>query len=205
MFELRECKSHGFCKHTLRKDNRWRCNQCSTESVQKRRLKIKLMSIKYKGGKCVKCGYDKCVAALEFHHLDSTIKDFGIGSKGYTRSWEKVKIELDKCELVCSNCHMEIHFENVGELSDKLIDISLVPVEKTTCKSCGEELSDYRNEYCKKCYNLKKRKIERPSKEELINLLLNNSFVSVGKMYNVSDTSIRKWCKNYDINITELK
>ena len=47
--------------------------------------------------------------ALEFHHLDPSQKDFGISSKGYTRSWDKVKEELDKCILVCSNCHREIH------------------------------------------------------------------------------------------------
>jgi predicted HNH restriction endonuclease len=46
---------------------------------------------------------------LDFHHVDSTKKEFGIGNSGYTRSWEKVKKELDKCILVCANCHREIH------------------------------------------------------------------------------------------------
>jgi GH18 family chitinase len=45
--------------------------------------------------------------ALSFHHEGE--KEFGIGAKGYTRSWEKVKAELDECILVCSNCHAEIH------------------------------------------------------------------------------------------------
>ena len=85
--------------------------------VQKRRLKVKQMSIEYKGGKCEKCGYNKCIAALEFHHLNPEEKDFGIGSKGYTRSWEKVKEELDKCILVCANCHREIH----EEINNKLV------------------------------------------------------------------------------------
>ena len=67
------------------------------------------MAIEYKGGKCECCGYDKCVSALEFHHLDSSTKEFGIGQKGYTRSWDKNKEELDKCILVCANCHIEIH------------------------------------------------------------------------------------------------
>ena len=47
--------------------------------------------------------------ALEFHHLDSTHKDFGISSKGYTRSWTKISEELDKCLLLCANCHREVH------------------------------------------------------------------------------------------------
>jgi|SRR5208283_2345367 len=78
-------------------------------AVHKRRRKIRLMSVEYKGGKCVKCGYDKCVDALEFHHTDSSLKDFSISDKGYTRSWEKVKEELDKCILICANCHRELH------------------------------------------------------------------------------------------------
>lgn len=45
----------------------------------------------------------------KFHHLDPNQKDFGIGSKGYTRSFDKVKKELDKCICVCANCHREIH------------------------------------------------------------------------------------------------
>ena len=50
---------------------KWRCKKCRSEAVQKRRNKVKLMSIEYKGGKCEICGYDKCIDALEFHHLNS--------------------------------------------------------------------------------------------------------------------------------------
>jgi predicted HNH restriction endonuclease len=78
-------------------------------AVHKRRKKIREMAIKYKGGKCEICGYSKCIEALEFHHVNTTGKDFSISDKGYTRSWEKVKKELDKCILVCANCHREIH------------------------------------------------------------------------------------------------
>lgn len=81
----------------------------AVKAVNKRRRKIKKMAIEYKGGKCQKCGYNKCNAALEFHHIDSNEKDFNISKKGHCRSWEKVKDELDKCILVCSNCHKEIH------------------------------------------------------------------------------------------------
>lgn len=78
-------------------------------AVGRRRKKIKLMAIKYKGGACKKCGYSKCVDALEFHHVDELIKEFGIGRNGYCTSWEKLKVELDKCDLLCANCHREEH------------------------------------------------------------------------------------------------
>lgn len=67
------------------------------------------MAIEYKGSCCGVCGYDRCNGALEFHHLDPNEKDFGISHKGYTRSWEKVKTELDKCVMLCANCHREVH------------------------------------------------------------------------------------------------
>ena len=79
------------------------------KAVQRRREKVRLMAVEYKGGRCQVCGYDRCTEALEFHHLDPTEKDFGISHKGYTRSWEKVKEEVDKCILPCANCHREFH------------------------------------------------------------------------------------------------
>ena len=79
------------------------------KAVQRRREKVRLMAVEYKGGRCQVCGYERCLEALEFHHLDPTQKDFGISHKGYTRSWEKVKEEVDKCILLCANCHREFH------------------------------------------------------------------------------------------------
>jgi len=78
------------------------------KAVAKRRKKLKTLSIEYKGGECQTCGYKKYVGALELHHINKADKEFGIGDKGYTRSWEKVKSELDKCILLCANCHREV-------------------------------------------------------------------------------------------------
>jgi 5-methylcytosine-specific restriction endonuclease McrA len=79
------------------------------EVVKKRRKKVRQMAIMHKGGKCQICGYDRCPDALEFHHLNSNEKDFGISNKGYTRSWKCIKNEIEKCLLLCANCHREIH------------------------------------------------------------------------------------------------
>lgn len=78
--------------------------------VKNRIQKLKEMAVEYLGYKCMKCGYDKCIWALEFHHRNPKEKEFSI-SKYYSRSWEKLKKELDKCDLICANCHRETHFE----------------------------------------------------------------------------------------------
>jgi 5-methylcytosine-specific restriction endonuclease McrA len=108
---IKVCKIHGETEFAYRSDNRHRCKKCNTDAVIKRRKKIKIDAIRYKGGSCQKCGYDKCVSALEFHHLDPNEKDFNISKSGHSRSWERVKNELDKCVLLCSNCHKETHEE----------------------------------------------------------------------------------------------
>lgn len=86
-----------------------RCPKCMSEKVIARRTRIKEMAVEYKGGHCEICKYKKCLSALEFHHLEPEHKDFSISKYGHCRSWERVKKEVDKCILVCSNCHREIH------------------------------------------------------------------------------------------------
>jgi predicted HNH restriction endonuclease len=73
-----------------------------------RQRERKQEAINYKGGKCQLCGYDKYKGALEFHHIDPTKKDFAL-SAGRLTSLEKLKPELDKCVLLCANCHREVH------------------------------------------------------------------------------------------------
>lgn len=105
------CKIHGETLFRIDKSRsiRYRCKKCNTEAVQKRRKKVKELAVEYKGGSCERCGYNKCIEALDFHHKDPKEKDFGIAQKGETRSFEKIKIELDKCLLLCANCHREEH------------------------------------------------------------------------------------------------
>lgn len=76
-------------------------------NIKRYRHKVKLEAIKYKGGCCKICNYSKCINALEFHHLDPNEKEFTL-SQGI-KSWNRVKIELDKCILLCANCHREVH------------------------------------------------------------------------------------------------
>ncbi len=70
---------------------------------------IKKWALEYKGTKCSRCGYDKCIEALEFHHRDMTQKEFSISDRNIKLEWEPIRQELDKCDLLCCNCHREIH------------------------------------------------------------------------------------------------
>ena len=88
------------------------------KAVSKRRRKLREMAVQYGGGKCALCGYDRCSDALEFHHNDSSKKDFAISQDGLTCSWERTKNEIDKCTLVCANCHRELH-NNIRSLPKK--------------------------------------------------------------------------------------
>lgn len=88
------------------------CFECMPEgnmTGNKKMKMIKTWSIEYKGGKCEKCGYDKCQAALDFHHKNPTEKDFCISNRNISLHWEEIKKELDKCSLLCANCHREEH------------------------------------------------------------------------------------------------
>src|SRR5437868_5782418 len=77
--------------------------------VKQRRTRLKEMAVKMKGGKCEICGYNKYLGALDFHHIDQSTKKFDLTVTELTKSWEVIKEEVEKCMLVCSNCHREIH------------------------------------------------------------------------------------------------
>lgn len=72
-----------------------------------RRRILRERSVSYKGGECEICGYNKCLSALEFHHPDPMTKEFNISDRVTT--FEDIQAELDKCHLLCANCHREVH------------------------------------------------------------------------------------------------
>lgn len=81
------------------------------QKVKSWRQRTKLKAVAYKGGKCARCGYNKSIRALSFHHTDPTKKEFTISNHGRCMAWEKRKKELDKTILLCANCHAEVHDE----------------------------------------------------------------------------------------------
>ena len=84
------------------------CKECLVQSNLSRQRKTKELAVDYKGGCCSICGYNKCIAALDFHHINPSEKDRRYFNMRGGLS-VNLKTELDKCVLLCSNCHREIH------------------------------------------------------------------------------------------------
>lgn len=84
-------------------------NLSRSKAITKLRQSMKQQAVKLKGGKCNRCGYNKCIDALVFHHTNPNEKNFGLAQSGNTHSWESYWKEVQKCELLCANCHAEEH------------------------------------------------------------------------------------------------
>jgi transposase len=102
------CSRHGMTIFRLRRTGGYRCARCRAEAVSRRRRKIKRILVEEAGGGCRICGYSRCVAALEFHHIDRADKRFSLSHRGVARSIAKAREEAGKCVLLCANCHAEV-------------------------------------------------------------------------------------------------
>lgn len=92
--------------------NKVTCKNCLPIQKQKGRHSRKIDVVNYKGGKCQICGYNKSPFVLELHHIDPNTKDKLIMiqlQRSRKFDLDKYKEELDKCILLCCNCHKEIH------------------------------------------------------------------------------------------------
>ncbi len=185
------------------------------EAVILWRQRTKLLAVHYKGGKCSRCGYDKCVRALSFHHRDPGGKDFSIG--GVSWAWGRIRNELDKCDLLCTNCHSEIHHEQSSrdsrplsvQIEDLLKRVRRPEADRerfvrrareapriTHCGIC-EKLTKNKHFCSNSCRGFAHRVAVRPSEQELLNLVETLPYTAVAKKYGVSDNAVRKWVKYY--------
>jgi transposase len=108
---MRKCRRHGLTEFWLEGRGYYRCKQCRMDHVSRRRRKVKLVLVAEAGGHCVLCGYDRCVAALHFHHVDPSSKRFHLSMQGVSRSLAAARAEMAKCVLLCANCHAEVESE----------------------------------------------------------------------------------------------
>lgn len=169
-----------------------------------RRIVLKLRAIQYKGGKCVKCGYDKCYAAMDFHHRDPAQKEFNLRQM-VRIEWNKVLLELDKCDLLCATCHREQHYDQ--DLYEKAVLSISKPVNRPinleekiigTCATCGCQYNKNlsKQKYCS--YECAQKAREMTIWPENLEFLVNSSSkLAVAKMLGVSDKAVAKRLKKH--------
>lgn len=189
----------------------------SYENVKNSRTRLKERIIYVMGGECQCCGYKKLNSALELHHLVSQEKEFTVASNTNI-AWSSVRKEIQKCILVCANCHREIHAGLINNetlkssfIEEKAIEIdelitSIKQKEIFYCKNCGVEI--YKgSKLCVKCFAEQRRRVERPTRLELKNLIRTTSFSQIARIYSVSDNAIRKWCisENLPSKVSEIR
>jgi hypothetical protein len=110
--ENRECPRHGLTEFAnyragATRGYRWRCKRCIGEAVTRRLQKIKRTLVEEAGGRCIVCGYQRCISNLHFHHVDPSKKSFAM-TVAMGKSISTFRAEAKKCVLVCANCHGEI-------------------------------------------------------------------------------------------------
>jgi transposase len=105
---VRDCPRHGWTWfRRVGAQTHYRCAQCAIDAVADARRRVRATLIEEAGGQCVICGYDRNPAALQFHHVDRTTKEFTLRN-GDTRSIERMRAEAAKCVLLCAICHAEV-------------------------------------------------------------------------------------------------
>lgn len=193
------------------------CYSCHTANW---RRNTKIRSVAYKGGSCIVCGFDKYQGSMDFHHLDPSEKEFTISAKDI--KFETILNELDKCVLLCKNCHSAIHSDELEltaehlsrnpskeeglkmlkevypeffeEPESKSLKIKTGP-KKYYC-DCGTEIQSASTQ-CMSCYAKSQEVIEWPPIEVLIAMVAKSNYSAVGRELGVSDNAVRKRIKNH--------
>lgn len=176
-------------------------NRNSYEYQKLRGLTRKLHLIELRGGCCEKCGYCENLGALDFHHKDPNEKENQLDVRKLSNSsMDWIMKEFDKCLVLCSNCHREVHYpdlliEKVRKLSENNEHILKTrSINKPKCIDCDKEV-DYGIVRCKECSSKLKRIVERPDKKTLNDGVKALGYSATGRKYGVSDNTIRKWLK----------
>lgn len=186
----------------------WLGDKYMTSSLNKSvryRNRQKQKAVEYLGGECSICGYKKSLAALEFHHIDPTKKDWN-PSRVMSYRWDIIKSELDKCKLLCSNCHRELH-QGITEFSLRRSPSGQKKVYTKECAKCETKFNSEnagRNFCSRGCANLHRTKINWPEVTDLITQIKNTNFTIVAKKLGVSDNAVRKYLVKNNIDFKNI-
>jgi hypothetical protein len=217
---------HSYCKKCAIEGSKkaYRdLNQKEWMSEQSREFATALFRIiddvKEKYG-CISCG-ENCRACLDFHHIDPKTKDGCVSKLASTKNVTKTINELNKCVVLCANCHRKFHagllqfdvskicVEDIEYWSKIYIDYKkdVIRKKRNTLKNsknkickCGKTIWS-KSKCCIQCSNTisnkKLRKTVRPPLNQLLQEVKDLGFCATGRKYGVTDGSIRKWIKMY--------
>ena len=173
-----------------------------SDAVAKWRRNTKKKIIHALGGKCALCGYSKCDGALEFHHIDPSIKDFHWGTiNGNIRGWKTIAAEMEKCICVCSNCHREVHAglltipDDVQRFDESLIPSALLyeVAVYDSCPVCGNQKARGRRTCSVECARKRKIRIVDWDVVDVIQLLsLHTTYEAVGELLGVTGAAVAR-------------
>ena len=160
-------------KKHLNSDEIFTINSSYTRSIRDKLFSENLKE--YRCEKCKRTEWEGEPIPLEVHHINGNHNDN----------------RLENLQILCPNCHAltdNYKGKNQERCKNKYSYVH-------TCSKCGKPLVSSSATLCIECYAKSRRKVNRPSKEELFELIKTKSFTEIGKIYNVSDNAIRKWCK----------
>ena len=178
----------------------------NSETVMKSQRRKKLFAVEQFGGKCQICGYNRCVNALQFHHINPEDKLHAPSDVIFKQTWEVAFEELKKCILVCANCHAEIHYKELLLDSRQFI----LPVFEKHCKKCDKkfETKNPTSVFCGTlCSTQSHMKVKETPTEYHLRILIDRgySWDRIGKEYGVSGNAMRKWGKKFNLINREIK
>lgn len=180
----------------------------SSEAVKKWRRKTKHMMVESMGGCCQICGYNRCLNALEFHHIDPNEKDISFGKvTANPTKREKLKEELKKCILLCSCCHKEVH-EGMTKMPTEYFkfnesifnDLNTTHKKQNPCPVCGGEKFDKYKTCSRSCSAKLGYKVDWDN-NDLQKLLIenDNNYSKVAELLNCSEGAVHKRAKKLGI------
>ena len=171
----------------------------SSEAVKRWRQRTKERLVDAMGGKCVCCGYSKCIDALDFHHKDPAQKDVGLAvMRGNIVAWSKLVVEARKCVLVCNRCHREIHSgvtevpKDASGFDEAYADYRAK--EHEPCPICGKPKSPHQVTCSRSCGAARSWSVEW-DKVNLKEMLRSKKIPEIADELKVSRHTVRKRAK----------
>lgn len=192
-----------FCSNTCKQKNFYDKQAPKEKPTRWRSVTRKLYLIGLRGGKCEQCPYDKNLAALDFHHIDPSTKEFQLDTRNLSSlSFEVILKEFEKCKVLCANCHREEHGENLfiedlkKRIVEKDIEKELAEKEKKfpACVDCGGRIN-YTYKRCKKCEYKKRSKLSSVDRAGFGRELKDKGRKWCKEKYNVSYKTLDRWKK----------